>query len=211
MTYIPKAITFTVPSWYNGKDTTRDQNARARLERLIRQELQHTSVEILNQDQPAYGFRDPDQPIGYLTKTLYVKQEVPATDPRLIKGIRSDAEIRGITPDDILNAVAKRTGISRNDMQNGRYDHRKEVVSARHLAIYILRQAFNGSLPKIGEYIGMEDHTTVLNALRKFGTSGDREVFLRNDLAAMLNAALTQRLVQEAQGQQQIPLSSNSH
>lgn len=44
---------------------------------------------------------------------------------------------------------------------------RKEVVKPRQIAMYLLRQDFNGSYPYIGQKFGGRDHTTVIHAYEK--------------------------------------------
>ena len=41
------------------------------------------------------------------------------------------------------------------------------IVSARHLAMWLVRNALNLSLQETAEYFGMAHHTTALHALRK--------------------------------------------
>ena len=44
---------------------------------------------------------------------------------------------------------------------------RKEIVRARQLAMYILREDFNVSYPLIGQKLGGKDHTTVIHSCEK--------------------------------------------
>ena len=43
----------------------------------------------------------------------------------------------------------------------------KEVAYARQIAMYLVRELTNISLPKIGETFGNRDHTTVMHACDK--------------------------------------------
>ena len=44
---------------------------------------------------------------------------------------------------------------------------KKEIVNARHLIMYILKQIFNMSYKEIGLLLGSRDHTTVMNGVEK--------------------------------------------
>ena len=44
---------------------------------------------------------------------------------------------------------------------------RKEIVRARQLAMYLLREDFNVSYPLIGQKLGGKDHTTVIHSCEK--------------------------------------------
>lgn len=61
---------------------------------------------------------------------------------------------------------------------------RKEIVKARQLVMYILREDFNVSYPLIGQKLGGKDHTTVIHSCLK----------IKNDLKT--DALLTQELEQ---------------
>ena len=44
---------------------------------------------------------------------------------------------------------------------------KKEVVRPRQVAMYLLREDFNGSYPYIGQKFGGRDHTTVIHSYEK--------------------------------------------
>ena len=44
---------------------------------------------------------------------------------------------------------------------------RKEVVKARQMIMFILREDFNESYPSIGSKLGGKDHTTVIHSYEK--------------------------------------------
>lgn len=73
---------------------------------------------------------------------------------------RSDIE-----PKDVLRAVENVFGISVERLL-GR-DRSREVALPRQIAMFLLRQEANTSLPQIGEALGGRDHTTVMYACEK--------------------------------------------
>jgi len=70
-----------------------------------------------------------------------------------------------LQPDDVLEAVSHAFGIS-NDRILGR-ERTREVALPRQIAMYLLREEGGISLPKIGEFVGGRDHTTVMYACDK--------------------------------------------
>ena len=47
---------------------------------------------------------------------------------------------------------------------------RKEIVKARQIVMYLLREDFNVSYPLIGQKLGGKDHTTVIHSYLKIKT-----------------------------------------
>jgi chromosomal replication initiator protein len=80
----------------------------------------------------------------------------------LIDFLPQDVELH---PNDVLDAVSNAFGIS-NDRLLGR-ERSREVALPRQIAMYLLREEGGISLPKIGEFIGGRDHTTVIYACDK--------------------------------------------
>lgn len=70
-----------------------------------------------------------------------------------------------ITPDTVQEAVAKRFGVEMKAL-NGT-SRQSNVVMARQIAMYLIRQLTQSSLPTIGRAFGGKDHSTVLHAINK--------------------------------------------
>ena len=87
--------------------------------------------------------------------------------PQLVDTALADLLPRRSTvqPDEIIRRVAKSFGIPLDRML-GR-DRSREVALPRQIAMYLLRQEANCSLPQIGEALGGRDHTTVMYACQK--------------------------------------------
>ena len=69
----------------------------------------------------------------------------------------------------------------------------KNVAEARHIAVYLIRQLTNLSLPDIGLELG-RDHTTILSSVRKIESdlNSGNEALQRNiqDITANINSCL---------------------
>ena len=70
-----------------------------------------------------------------------------------------------VEPDQVVNVVADTFGVT-VDRLKGR-DRSRAVSLPRQIAMYILREDVNISLPQIGETLGGRDHTTVIHACSK--------------------------------------------
>ncbi len=62
----------------------------------------------------------------------------------------------------VLHEVSVKYGIDENDIKSPK--RTKELVWARHVAVYILRKKTNMSLPEIGAELGGRHHTTILSS-----------------------------------------------
>ncbi|MBP9714991.1 MAG: chromosomal replication initiator protein [Patescibacteria group bacterium] len=62
---------------------------------------------------------------------------------------------------------------------------RKEIVKARQMVMYILREDFNVSYPLIGQKLGGKDHTTVIHSYLKIKTDLKNDSQLLQELEAI--------------------------
>lgn len=69
------------------------------------------------------------------------------------------------TPADVINTVARQMGVSRKDMASK--SRKQSIVSARHMAMYLLKKHLDMRYNEIGDALGGRDHSTVLHALRQ--------------------------------------------
>lgn len=72
---------------------------------------------------------------------------------------------KNISLEDIVKVVAHFYNIEETAIYEK--NRRKEIVEARQIAMYILREDFNISFPHIGKKIGGRDHTTVMHSYDK--------------------------------------------
>ena len=82
-----------------------------------------------------------------------------------------------VQPTQVVDAVASAFGVTRERML-GR-DRTQEVALPRQIAMYLLREEANVSLPQIGEALGGRDHTTVMYACEKVKDMIERDDHLR--------------------------------
>ncbi len=72
------------------------------------------------------------------------------------------AEPINVTVDKIFAAIEKKYGVSRTDLEGK--SRVKEVAQARHVAIYLIRNITEMSLPNIGKIFN-RDHSTVISSI----------------------------------------------
>jgi len=80
----------------------------------------------------------------------------------------------------VVDLVARRYNLT-TDKLLGR-DRSREVALPRQIAMYLLREVANFSLPQIGEALGGRDHTTVMYAIEKIADQMERDDRLRRDI-----------------------------
>lgn len=83
----------------------------------------------------------------------------------ILKDLITDDDSQEITSDLIMDETANYFGFSIADMQSK--SRTRTLVTARQIAMYLLRELTEMSLPRIGAEFGGRDHTTVMHADRK--------------------------------------------
>jgi len=95
------------------------------------------------------------------------------------------------TPSLIISQVCKFYSVEENILRSKQ--RTKNVAEARHIAVYLIRQLTNLSLPDIGAELG-RDHTTILSSVQKIegDLSAGNETLQRNiqDITANINSCL---------------------
>lgn len=80
--------------------------------------------------------------------------------------VRPDAQrMHAIDMQRIVNTVCQHFEYSLADMKSAK--RQKELTSARHVALYLMKKLTRHSLKEIGNFLSRKDHTTVLNALER--------------------------------------------
>ena len=84
------------------------------------------------------------------------------------------------SPEAVLQAVTDVYNVSIEDIKSS--SRRREISLARQVAMYLLRQHTDLSLPKIGEVLGGKDHTTIMYGCEKITRLKSRDPDLAQTL-----------------------------
>ena len=87
---------------------------------------------------------------------------------------------KNISLEDIVRVVAHFYNIEEPLMYEK--NRRKEVVEARQIAMYLLRQDYNISFPHIGKKLGGRDHTTAMHSYEKISSELEKNPNMGHDL-----------------------------
>ncbi len=79
-----------------------------------------------------------------------------------VSDLLTGSEPVSVTVDRILDQVSKKYDVTVDDLKSKK--RTKEIASARHISIYLMRKLTDMSTPAIGKIIG-RDHTTIMNSL----------------------------------------------
>lgn len=128
---------------------------------------------------------------GALTRILAYADlsNQPITD-KLVEIALADLlpQPNAVEPAQILQAVTRTFGVSRERLL-GR-DRSREVALPRQVAMYLMREIGNLSLPQIGEALGGRDHTTVMYACEKIADQIERDDRLRRQVLSIREQVL---------------------
>jgi chromosomal replication initiator protein len=83
-----------------------------------------------------------------------------------------------ITPTLIKKTVSSYFGVKVSELESAKRS--RNVVYPRQIAIYLIREKTNYSLPKIGELFGNRDHTTIRHSYEKIATEIESSEELRS-------------------------------
>jgi chromosomal replication initiator protein len=112
-------------------------------------------------------------PVDMNLVTAVLKDIVPLGDETII------------VPNDIISEVSKYYSISADDLFGS--SRQQAVAQARQIAMYLIREQTNLSLPKIGQLFGNRDHTTVMYANKKVTDLMKERRSLYNQVTEILN------------------------
>ena len=84
---------------------------------------------------------------------------------RILSGIFGKIEKKKIDAEEIKNVVSSYFSISVEDIEGGKRS--QDYTIPRQIAMYLIRELTNLSLPQIGNLFGGRDHTTVLYSIDK--------------------------------------------
>src|SRR5262249_16823734 len=75
------------------------------------------------------------------------------------------AQDRKVTIDGIQKAVAERFDIKQSQLKEKSNTH--QIVYPRQIAMYLVKELTNASLPEIGRAFGDKHHTTVMHSIKR--------------------------------------------
>jgi chromosomal replication initiator protein len=181
---------------------TLEERLRSRFEWGLTADIQppdfETRVAILHSKAERAGYAIPDEVIDVIARKFQSNiRELEGALTRMVayadlRGVRIDAELINsaladllphhteIQPDQILNTVAQSCGISLEQIK-GR-DRTQNVARTRQIAMYLIREETDFSLPQIGEVLGGRDHTTVMYGHEKITDLMERDENLRRQV-----------------------------
>jgi chromosomal replication initiator protein len=88
-----------------------------------------------------------------------------------------------VQPAEVVRTVASAFGVPLERMLSR--DRSQEVALPRQIAMYLLRQEANVSLPQIGAALGGRDHTTVMYGCEKIADMLERDDRLRRQVVEL--------------------------
>ncbi len=97
--------------------------------------------------------------------------------------LSSDLRQRRVSIEDVLNAVAEHYRIEVEDLKGKARN--QQIVTPRHVAMYLMRQETDASLLEIGQALGGRDHSTVLHGCDKIAREVEENTALRKEVLAI--------------------------
>lgn len=92
-------------------------------------------------------------------------------------------ERRPLDPEEVVSMVAQHFGLEPMTLKGPRRD--KTTATARHIAMFLLREEAQRPLTEIGRLLGGKDHTTVLHACEKVRLQMDTDPQVRHALLTL--------------------------
>jgi chromosomal replication initiator protein len=83
----------------------------------------------------------------------------------VLQSLLPDAAEARVTPDLVISVTAEYFDVSSDEIRSS--SRSRPLVNARQMAMYLVRELTDLSLPKIGERFGGRDHSTVVHATNK--------------------------------------------
>lgn len=102
------------------------------------------------------------------------------------------AQSADLSPEKILSVVARHYNLPKEELL-GR-SRRRAVSQPRQLAMYLIREETDTSLPQIGQLLGGRDHTTILHGCEKIAGQIEADEHLRRDWLA-IKETLSERVL----------------
>jgi len=117
---------------------------------------------------------------GILTKEMV--QQTMGLPASFVKEVK-------VRPIKVVSTVAKYFDYRNKDLLGT--SRKADLVVARHIAMFLLRDTLNIQLEKVGEIMGGRDHTTVMHAVEKMKTEVNKNADVRKKVTAIKQALYT--------------------
>ena len=117
---------------------------------------------------------------GILTKEMV--QQTMGLPASFVKEVK-------VRPIKVVSTVAKYFDYRNKDLLGT--SRKADLVVARHIAMFLLRDTLNIQLEKVGEIMGGRDHTTVMHAVEKMKTEVNKNADVRKKITAIKQALYT--------------------
>ncbi|MBE0477555.1 chromosomal replication initiator protein DnaA [Candidatus Aerophobetes bacterium] len=116
--------------------------------------------------------------------SLYNKEINPEAAKQILKDIIPPEESKLITPDIILQNVAKYYKIKESQLKGKK--RVKSIVFPRQIGMYLCRELTECSFPEIGEKFGGKDHTTIMYAWRKIKEQRKKDKIINREIEEII-------------------------
>ncbi len=88
-----------------------------------------------------------------------------------------------VSPDDIIKTVANHFRVKQTAIKGKK--RTKDLVTARHVAMYFLREELKMPLEEIGKWFSNRDHTSIIHAIQKVDGLLTEDDLIRQDVSAL--------------------------
>jgi chromosomal replication initiator protein len=167
-----------------------------------------TRIAILNSKCQERNYFLPEDVVGFIARSVTTNiRELEGALNRLMvfcqfNGTTANLEIvqkvlgdlvqsinRKTDSAEIINAVCKYYSLEREDIvSKGR---KKELMLPRQVAIYLMREMTNKSLPQIGSIMGGKDHSTILHSENKIKNLLETDAELKKSIGEIRQMILS--------------------
>lgn len=130
------------------------------------------------------NIRELEGNLNLIAAELKIKKGLEESQIKEI--LNKNAKFRKIlTPNQIIKKVAEFYNIHERGLSEK--TRKKEIVKARQIAMYILREDYNNSYPDIGRRFGGKDHTTAMYSYEKISNELKINPSLNEEVNAIKN------------------------
>ncbi len=91
---------------------------------------------------------------------------------KALSNVFADTEVNNVEMQDVLDRTANFYGLTAEVLKS--QGRAREVVIPRQVAMYLIRELTNHSLPEIGQFFG-RDHSTILYSIQKVSELADKD------------------------------------